>query len=234
MDVGPLNPIQPPVQKPQEGKPERTGEVKSDVNRLTAKPPDSKRVSGDRADISNKDTSLKDMQAKVAIGNTASRAVLTLIKGIKDAGKGLNSEKARDDIDKALNAKFDGKPVFNGKQLTHRTSNGKTVSVTVPDRKKATQLIQQAADDIAKGKKPESRAFRELNKLHEKTVDFTKAVKDDVKNMVDISNKTASHTKSADVRAMRESLRQVSNRLDKTAPQDVTRQMAHKTVKLLK
>ena len=234
MDVGPLNPIQPPVQKPQEGKPERTGEVKSDVNRLTAKPPDSKRVSGDRADISNKDTSLKDMQAKVAIGNTASRAMLTLIKGINTASKNINSEKARADIDKALNAKFDGKPVFNGKQLTHRTPNGKTVSVTVPDMKKATQLIKQASDDIAKGKKPESRAFKELNNLQEKTVDFTKAVKDDVKDMVGISNKTASRSKSADVRAMRESLRKVSNRLNTTGSPDVTRQMAHKTVKLLK
>jgi len=234
MDVGPLNPIQPPVQKPQEGKPERTGKVKSDVNRLTAKPPDSKRISGDRADITTKDTSLKDMQAKVAIGNTASRAMLTLIKGINDAGRDLKSETARADIDKALNAKFDGKPVFNGKQLTHRTSNGKTVSVTVPDRKQATQLIQQVADDLAKGKKSESKAFNELNKLYEKTTDYTKAVKDDVKAQVGVANKTASHTKSADVRAMKESLRKISSRLSKTDSPDNTRQMAHKTVKLLK
>ena len=234
MDVGPLNPIQPSVQKAQEGKQERTGEVKSDVNRLTAKPPDGARVSGDTAEISSKGTDLKDLQGKVAIANTTSQAVLTLIKGINDAGSNLKSETARADIDKALNAKFDGKPVFNGKQLTHRTSEGKTVSVTVPDRKQATQMIQQVADDLAKGKKSESKSFNELNKLYEKTTDYTRAVKDDVKEQVGVANKTASHTSSADARAMRESLRQVSNRLDETASPDNTRQMAHKTVKLLK
>ena len=113
MEVGPLNSIPPKVQGPKEGRQGRTGKVTSEKNRLTANKSKAPKVSGDTADIKPRDTDLKDLQGKVALGNTTKQVLLVIIKGIKAIEVSADAAKTKDKIDKATKTKFSGEPVFN-------------------------------------------------------------------------------------------------------------------------
>lgn len=234
MEVGPLNSIPPNVKGPKEGRQGRTGKVKSEKNRLTANRSKAPKVSGDTADIKPRDTNLKELQGKIAIGNTTKHVLMLIIKGIRALKVSADARKTKDKIDKAVKTKFSGKPVFSGKTLSFKSSKGETVKLKVPDEKQVSKWVNTSIKDASKGKTKTSKAYKELNKLVNSFSSFTNKAKGDVKNIVGISNKGASRSRTADVKAVKRSLKQVYNRLDKITKFTSVKEMAGKTVKLLK
>jgi len=234
MEVGPLSSIPPNVQGPKEGRQGRTGKVTSEKNRLTANRSKAPKVSGDTADIKPRETDLKDLQGKVAIGNTTKQVLLIIIKGIKALKAGADAGKTKDRIDKAVKTKFSGEPVFSGKTLTFKSASGETVKVKVPDEKQVSKWVATSIKDASKGKLKDSKAYKDLNKFVSKFDSFTNKAKGDLKNIVGISNKGASRSRTADVNAVKTSLKQVFKRLDNIDKFSSVKEMAGKTVKLLK
>ena len=234
MEVGPLNSIPPNVQGPKEGREGRTGKAASEKNRLTANRSKAPKASGDSADIKPRDTDLKDLQGKVAVGNTTKQALLIIIKGIKELKTGADAGKTKAEIDKAVKTKFSGEPVFNGKTLTYKSANGETVKVKVPDEKQVSKWVLTSIKDAIKGKTKVSKAYKELSKFVSRFDSFTNKAKVDLKNIVGISNKGASRSRTADVNAVKTSLKQVFNRLGNIDKFSSVKEMASKTVKLLK
>ena len=234
MEVGPLNSIPPKVQGPKEGRQGRTGKVTSEKNRLTANRSKARKVSGDTADIKPRDTDLKELQGKIALGNTTKQVLLVIIKGIKAIEAGADAAKTKDKIDKAVKTKFSGEPVFNGKTLSYKSANGETVKLKVPDEKQVSKWVITSIKDAIKGKTKVSKAYKDLSKFVNSFTSFTNKAKGDVKNIVGISNKGASRSRTADVNAVKRSLKQVFNRLDKIDKFSSVKEMAGKTITLLK
>jgi hypothetical protein len=234
MEVGPLNPIEPAVQRPKEGQAERAGRIESTDNRLIAESPGRARPSGDTVSIASRKADLKELQAKIGVGNIAKEAILTLINQVRAAKGGKPSDEAKAEIERAIEAKFNGEPVFNGKTTAHETTGGDTASFTAPTREQAHKWVLESLDDAARGEKPEGKAFKELNRFYEEVTKFTDTVKDDLKDAVGISNKSASRSMSRDINEVKESLREVYTSESGARRLNTPKEMAGKVVKLLK